>query len=223
MWVVIPVKDFDAAKQRLSGLLDADERRALATAMLEDVAAAAAGARGCDAVALATRDATAIDLAAAHGFAVIEDRDNAGHSAALAGAVAELRRRGVDAMATLPGDIPLVTAPEIDALLAAHDRLGGMTIAPSGDKRGSNGVVLTPPDAVPLRFGPDSFLPHLDAARARGIEPRIVERPGFALDIDTGDDLRRLAASGGDTRSHAFLRRSGVAARLAAPLVGAVA
>ncbi len=223
MWIVIPVKDIDAAKQRLSGALDASERRALFTAMLEDVLAAVAGVQGCDGVALVTRDSAAIDLAAAYGFEVIDDRDNAGHTQAVDLAIADLRRRGVGGMATFPGDIPLVSAREIDTLLATHKSGGGMTIAPSRDKRGSNGVVLTPPEAVPLRFGSDSFFPHLDEARARGIQPRIVELPGFGLDIDTPDDLMQLMATNGVTRTHALLRQSGIWTRLAAQANGVVA
>ena len=40
---------------------------------------------------------------------------------------------------------------------------------------------MSPPDAVPLRFGEDSFFPHLAAAAARGIEPSVVRLPGIAL------------------------------------------
>ena len=215
MWVVIPVKDIDAAKQRLSGVLDVRERRALFTAMLEDVLAEVANVRGCDAVALVTRDAAANDLAVSHGFEVIEDQTNAGHTEAVNLAITHLQGIGAGGMVTFPGDIPLVTTSEIETLLAAHDPCGGMTIAPSRDKRGSNAVVLTPPNAVPLRFGSDSFFPHLDAARASGFEPRVVELTGLGLDIDTPDDLMQLAGTTGVTRTHAFLLRSGVGARLA--------
>ena len=51
----------------------------------------------------------------------------------------------------------------------------------------------------------DSFLPHLAAARARGIEPRIVHLPRIALDIDTPDDLLELHATASGTPAHALL------------------
>ena len=215
MWVVIPVKDIDAAKQRLAGVLDAAERRSLFAAMLSDVLAAVAAAKGYDDVALVTRDPEAENLARSHGFKTIMDRENAGHTDAVNVAIEHLIGAGVGGMVTFPGDIPLVTADEIETLLAAHGEARGMTIAPSRDKRGSNAIACTPPDAVPFRFGSDSFFPHLDAARAAGIEPRVVELAGFGLDIDTPDDLMQLAASSGATRTHAFLQRSGIKARLA--------
>jgi 2-phospho-L-lactate guanylyltransferase (CobY/MobA/RfbA family) len=52
-------------------------------------------------------------------------------------------------------------------------------------------VQCSAPDAVPLRFGENSFHPHLDAARARGIEPLIIRRPEIAMDIDHPVDLVR--------------------------------
>ena len=80
--------------------------------------------------------------------------------------------------------------------------------------RGSNCIAVTPPGLIPFSFGNDSFRPHLAAARARGVEPRILDLPGIGLDIDTPDDLRQLIARGGGTRTHAYLASSGIAARL---------
>jgi 2-phospho-L-lactate guanylyltransferase len=42
---------------------------------------------------------------------------------------------------------------------------------------------------VPLRFGDDSYFPHLSAARQCGIEPTILRLPGIGLDIDHPVDL----------------------------------
>ena len=77
------------------------------------------------------------------------------------------------------------------------------TIVPARDDLGSNAVLCTPADAVPLRFGDNSFFPHLAAARAHGIEPNVVRLPRIALDIDTPDDL---AAVPGDAVAHAGAR-----------------
>ncbi len=45
IWAVIPVKEFDGAKHRLSGLLAPSERRLLAETMLTDMLDAVAGSR----------------------------------------------------------------------------------------------------------------------------------------------------------------------------------
>ena len=126
-------------------------------------------------------------------------------------AARRLARDGRASMLTLPGDIPLVTAGEIAELIAAHQPAPSFTIAPSHDEQGSNAVLLSPPDAVTLRFGDDSFFPHLAAAEARGIRPTIVRLPGIALDIDNPADLARFAALGSDTRAGRLIAENAAA------------
>ena len=114
-------------------------------------------------------------------------------------------------MLTLPGDIPLVTPAEIGRLIAAHRPAPSFTIAPSHDEQGSNAILLSPPDAVPLRFGEDSFFPHLAAAEARGIAPTIVHLPGIAFDIDNPADLAHFAQLGSRTRAGLWLAENSTA------------
>jgi 2-phospho-L-lactate/phosphoenolpyruvate guanylyltransferase len=60
---------------------------------------------------------------------------------------------------------------------------------------------------VPLRFGDNSFFPHLDAAKAHGIEPEVVHLPRIALDIDTPEDLALFVRTPSQTRAYALLRQ----------------
>jgi 2-phospho-L-lactate guanylyltransferase len=110
-------------------------------------------------------------------------------------------------MLTVPGDIPCITADEVGGLIAVHGKAPAFTIVPSHDGRGSNAILMTPPDAVPLAFGDDSFLPHVDAARRLGITPTIVPLPGIGLDIDNLQDLTLLAQRPPHTRSSALLSK----------------
>ena len=123
-----------------------------------------------------------------------------------------LAREGRGGMITLPGDIPAATSAEIDAVLAAHLRAPSFTISPAHDDLGSNAVICSPPDSVPLRFGENSYFPHLEAARRSGIEPTVIRQPGIAMDIDHPVDLAmflRLPQSAG-TRTRAFLEEAGI-------------
>ena len=120
-------------------------------------------------------------------------------------------------MITMPGDIPAVCASEIDAVLSAHLAAPSFTISPAHDDLGSNAVVCSPPESVPLRFGDNSYFPHLAAARLQGIEPTVVRQPGMAVDIDYPVDLAlflRLPQSAG-TRTRSLLEELGVPALLA--------
>ena len=127
-----------------------------------------------------------------------------------------LVREGWAGMMTMPGDIPRLSAAEIAATLAAHRPAPAFTIVPAHDELGSNTIICSPPDAVPLRFGDNSFYPHLDAARARGIEPLIVRQPGIGMDIDHPVDLVTFLRMSPAicTRTLAFLEQSGIAGRL---------
>jgi len=58
----------------------------------------------------------------------------------------------------------------------------------------------------PLRFGNDSFLPHLAAAKATGLPCVVLNLAGIALDIDRPEDLQELAAVGGERRSQTLVR-----------------
>ena len=62
IWAVIPVKEFDDAKDRLSGLLSPQERRILAETMLTDMLDAVAGSRLLAGVLIVTLDPGATAL-----------------------------------------------------------------------------------------------------------------------------------------------------------------
>lgn len=217
VWAVVPVKNPAAAKTRLATVLGAEARGGLFRAMALDVFAALAGARLLAGTLVVTRDAALAAAAREHGHEVHTESGNDGHTSAVRRGVEVLIGRGVASVLALPADLPLLQATEIDQLIDAHGRAPALSMAPAGDGQGSNGVLLSPPDAIELRFGDASCAPHLARARAAGIAPRIVHLAGFALDIDRPDDLARFAAAPSPTHAYRYLRETGLLARLAAP------
>lgn len=211
IWAALPVKEFTNAKQRLSPVLTPTQREALAVTMLEDVLIALTGANLAG-ILINTLDPVATELARRYGARVITDDARAGHTGAVAALARTLSRENRAGMLALPGDIPRVTAAEINVLIDARHGTPSFTIAPAHDELGSNGVLCLPPEAMPLRFGENSYFPHLDTARRHGIEPTVVPLPGFALDIDHPDDLRAFmrAAPPMPTLTMTFLERIGI-------------
>ncbi len=114
----VPVKDLVNAKQRLIKALAPDERMALARAMLRDVLRALGGAK-LDAVWVVTRDVEVSGIARALGAKVLGEPENRGHTAAVALAQQHAAKADARVFLTIPGDVPLVTAEEIRALVAA--------------------------------------------------------------------------------------------------------
>jgi 2-phospho-L-lactate guanylyltransferase len=205
IWAVVPVKDTAAAKQRLASAVPQHLRQQFMLAMLEDVLAALAEAPGLAGRLLVTTDPAAQRLASHYGFDWLTEGAADGHTGAVSAAARHLAATGIVGMLTVPGDIPLVTAAELARLLNAHQPAPSFTIAPSHDELGSNAIIVSPPDAVPVRFGDNSFFPHLAAAEARGIRPTMLNLPGIALDIDNPDDLRHFAGLGSRTRAGLWL------------------
>jgi 2-phospho-L-lactate/phosphoenolpyruvate guanylyltransferase len=218
IWAIVPVKEFEGAKQRLSSCLSPEERRVLATTMLEDVLDAVSAVRELAGVLVVTVDSAATSLANRYGARLVTEGARDGHTGAVTAAARLIVREGGAGMMTMPGDIPRLSSEEIAATLAAHRTAPAFTIVPAHDDLGSNTIVCSPPDAVPLRFGEDSFYPHLDAARAQGIEPLVVRHPGIGMDIDNPVDLITFLRMSPPvrTRTLAFLEQSGVAGRLLA-------
>jgi 2-phospho-L-lactate guanylyltransferase len=205
LWAVVPVKERVSAKERLSPMLRPETRQALALAMFEDVLAALTATPGIAGLLVVTVDPEAGRLAASYGARLIEVGARDGHTGAVTAAAQLLAAEQRSGMLTLPGDIPLVTPAEIARLLAAHLPAPSFTIVPSHDERGSNAIACSPPDAVPLRFGENSFYPHLEAAEMAGIRPNVVHLPGIALDIDNPEDLVSFMRIDSSTRARAVL------------------
>jgi 2-phospho-L-lactate/phosphoenolpyruvate guanylyltransferase len=193
VWAVVPVKEFARAKERLARGHTQEFRRLLAAAMVEDVLRALTKVKSLAGIMVVTVDPTASALARRLGARVLADGAQSGHTAAVIAGMNALRVEGVPTMLTIPGDVPGVTSAEIEHLLAEHGTAPAFTITPAHDNRGSNAILASPPDLVPLTFGTDSFLPHLESAREHGVEPKIIRLDGVGLDIDNPEDLAAFA------------------------------
>ena len=217
MWLVVPVKNFIDAKQRLREYLGQSERAELYRCMLEDVLDCVCRLNLLDGIALVTLDSTATALADKFGIRIISEPANRGHTEAVQYGIEMLMKEGVGEIMTLPGDIPLVTPSELQSLVDSHNNLNcsrAFSIVPSRDYGGSNAVICSPPDVVPLAFGADSYFPNVQKAKAAGIEPNVVELLGISLDIDTISDLRAFISRDVATRTSRYLNESGISARL---------
>lgn len=207
-WAVVPVKELAHAKTRLSPECPPSVRIALARVMLEDVLRSLAEVHALAGIAIVTADAYAVKLADRYDAQVFSDGARDGHTGAVRAAAQRLERQGCGTMLTLPGDIPAVTSAEIERVLRRHAEGPSFTICPAHDRRGSNAIVMSPPCAISLAFGNDSFLPHLEAARGHGIEPTIVlDVPGIARDVDHFADLMALQSLPGARLTKAVLEQ----------------
>ena len=185
--VVVPVRSFEGAKSRLGAVLDAEERRELVTRLLRRTVDAALATTGVTEVIVVSPDPEVLDVAAASGARAIAQR-----SRGLNPAIQEARDAapGATRLLVLPADIPEISPAALERVLAAGDANGAPSVVLATDRhgRGTNALLLDPPDVIDPAFGGDSRAGH--AWLASSADAAFIEVPGvLALDVDTPDDL----------------------------------
>lgn len=186
---VIPVGNLDGAKSRLGAVLDAEERRDLVTRMADATIRAAMATPGIAETIVITPDDEIRGLALAAGARPMLQRSS-GLNAGLREARDEVIAGGGSALLILPIDLPRVSpsalADIVDVMADTPPPL--VALVPDRHGRGTNALLLAPPDVIDVCFGGDSRAAHVAAARAAGA--RVIELDGpLRQDLDTPDDL----------------------------------
>lgn len=211
---LIPVKALARGKQRLQSLLSAEERHLLSKTMLEDVLSVLTTFSLFDRTFVITSDSEAAALASQYGAGVIKEARQVRQSLSVETASAICRQMGAEAMLMLPLDVPQVTPGDLSRIVEKGTASPGIVLVPSRDRLGTNALLARPPDAIPFRFGYDSFRAHQREAEARNLPCEVCELPNLALDIDEIEDLHAFLERPGRTRSHELLHRLGIERRL---------
>ena len=191
-WVIVLIKDFDSAKQRLRPALGTKSRRALArrNALLA-VRAATAG----DHVLVVAGGEEVSEVAAAWGADVLLEPREEGQNVAAERGLARAVAQGAEAVLLLSSDLPLVTHDAVRELLRTAGRLKPpvAVAVPAIGRGGTNALYLRPPDAIGMHFGDDSLPKFRDEAEAKGVEFVIHHSDSITLDLDEPSDLERLS------------------------------
>lgn len=185
--VLLPVKDFKDAKQRLSDVLAPEQRAGLARAMLSDVLSTLAMARAPERVVVFTASQEVTAMATRYAFEVVPENAVAGHSAAVNYMIAQLSGSASGILA-IASDLPRLVPQDVDFVLRNPPE--EITIIHSLDGTGTNGILFLPPARIEVEYGPGSFTRHLSKAAAAGYRAGVLNVPGMAFDIDTPEDLR---------------------------------
>jgi 2-phospho-L-lactate/phosphoenolpyruvate guanylyltransferase len=192
---VLPIKSFGAAKTRLAGLLGSGSRQAVAQAMFCDTLSSLRHVPGLDAIAVVTADKVAESAAIGKRVMLLRDDREAGHNAAADIGIRYGLAAAFERVLLVPGDTPLLDPAEVAALLERCEASGlAVAIVPDRHGSGTNGLLISPPDAFAPSFGPDSLRRHVDQARRGGLTYAVEPLASLTLDIDTPDDLAELSA-----------------------------
>jgi 2-phospho-L-lactate/phosphoenolpyruvate guanylyltransferase len=192
---IVPVGSLEGAKSRLGAVLDAEERLELTLRLARATISAVVASSRIHETLVVTPDDAVRRLAEELGARPLRQRD-AGLNRGIDAGRSEARAAGAAAVLILPIDLPEVTTAAIDDVLATLSDPRRPLVAIVADRhgRGTNALLLAPPDAIDTCFGGDSHAAHVRAAVAAGAA--LVELGGpLALDLDTPDDLLLAEAS----------------------------
>lgn len=189
---IVPVRALEGAKSRLGGSLDAEERQDLVRMLLERTIRAAAQVPEIESVVVVSPDPAILELAVQGGATPLQQVGE-GLNEGLEQAVSWAIAGGASAVLVLAGDLPSVTGVSIGAVVASAAAAASpaqaiVVVVPDRHGRGTNALLLSPPDAIAFAFGIDSAVAHEAAARAAGALSLEVDGP-LALDLDLPEDL----------------------------------
>ena len=201
---IVPLKGLPRAKRRLSSALPGQVREHLVLTMLEDVLSTLAGIEHLDCVVV-TPESRIAEIALRHRAIVLPEPGAGDLNAAVRSGLDYACARGIGQALVLPADVPLATRDELAALIHSRGGQPGVTLAPSHDGNGTNGLLLAPPQAIAPSYGPGSYLEHLSQAMARRVDVNVLHLPGLARDIDEAADLAHLLGNAPAATRYNFL------------------
>ena len=223
MIALLPLKEFAAAKQRLSGLLSAAERTQLFQAMVEDVLSVLTAHNDIERVVICSRDHSAVWLARYYEIEFLDEAALHCHdlNGAVNAAAAWLHKQDCADLLVVHGDLPMLHQYDISEFLRAHCNAAehAVTMACDRRRRGTNLLAWRPLQNFSAQYGIDSLQRHCHQAHTLGATPTVCDLPGARCDIDEPEDLALLLQNNRrdiaiNTRN--FLMASGVAERVAA-------
>jgi 2-phospho-L-lactate guanylyltransferase len=186
---IIPVGSLERAKSRLGAVLDAEERRDLVLRLADRTIRAAVDSPSIGETIVVTPDDEVRQLALDAGARPIRQRSR-GLNDGLREARSEALAGGATAIVILPIDLPRVDPDAVSRLASvAVDHVPPVVaIVPDRHGRGTNALLLSPPDVIDVHFGGDSHDAHEAAAAMAGATYIELDGP-LTIDLDTPDDL----------------------------------
>ena len=190
--LVIPIKKLDEAKQRLKGVLPKEKRMEVCLFLLRRFLSEAGRCPFFDQICIISPQKDLMryltDFPQVRHICSQADR---GLNEAAGEASRILSAEKVDTMVFLHGDLPYVTAQDLEAL-CREAKKSRVILIPDRKGLGTTGVVLTPPDCFATCFGPDSFKRHKRRCEEEGLSWRVFLNDRLGSDLDLPEDWEKF-------------------------------
>ncbi len=216
--VLVPVKRFSKANERLCAVLSPGQREGLARVMLEDVLSSISLCKHVDKVVIVTAEPEAMEMGRRFGTEAIAEQTQWSESSSVEFAMKKCGQTGAGSVLVVPGDIPLAQPWEFDSVMEKDDGEKRIVAVPSRDGTGTNALMMRPPGAVSPSFGENSFMRHKKIVSDMGIEFSSLILSGIGLDIDAPEDLETFMSSGAETtKTHRYINSLGIKTKTGKP------
>jgi len=189
-WAVIPVKGLTESKTRLSTNLQADKRRILVEALLEDVLSSTVRSRVFGTVLVISPDENVAGRIRLHEVSFLK-QTGVGLNRAIEQANRLATQKHVRSVTTVLADIPLVEPGDFKELLSIGPAVPRVVMAPSL-KGGTNVMLTSPPGVISPSYGRWSYSKHLRLSQIKRVDAYSISNSRVSFDIDTMSDLMEL-------------------------------
>ncbi|MBV1904750.1 MAG: 2-phospho-L-lactate guanylyltransferase [Pseudomonadales bacterium] len=215
MWALVPLKILDQVKSRLAPVLTAEERRGLVLAMLKDVLQVLCQSQELSGVLLVSREPHIKSLLPDHATLNFWQEPVGCDLSQTITAASNYLATTFQATGVMivPADVPLISRADIQQLLRRHNKV---SLVADHQSRGTNCLICSPPNNMPVLYDGQSFKPHLKTARNLGLHPLIAKADSLSLDIDTPEDLVHLIYRVDKSHTRQFINNAGIASRVLA-------
>jgi 2-phospho-L-lactate guanylyltransferase len=188
---IVPVKNFHKAKSRLSVLLRKEQRAELSRFLLQDTLNTLLLCRELAKIIVVSSDPLVKEITQNLGLECLFQSHDKGVNSAVRCADRFLSAKGNWVSITLPCDLPLLLAKDIDDMCQVIPKEGNsVIICPSYKFDGTNLLARSPSNVITdTRYDNDSFRGHLEASIEAGAITQVLLSNRLMIDLDTPEDL----------------------------------
>jgi 2-phospho-L-lactate guanylyltransferase len=189
VWAIVPMKPLDAAKTRLSLVLNESQRARLASGLFHHTLDILTGWESLAGIMVVSADPQIWEIAVKYQVNIYKEPDVPGLNTSLNRASVETQRLGAETILVIPGDLPFLDRVSLQSMLDVSKQSPCVVIAPNKSRTGTNVLLVSPNGVIPYYYGENSFRRHFEAAMTAQIPVFTVDLAPLAIDIDLPEDL----------------------------------
>lgn len=190
---VIPMKNLNFAKSRLSTILTRQQRKNLIFFLLDITIKTLKESRLITEIIVVSSDKTIEKFSFENSLKFIKEDYDSGVNNAVILADRYCINNNIDANIVIPHDLPFISAKEIDQICNISEKYPKCIIlCPSKRFDGTNILFRKPPNVIKTFYDDNSYMNHLKEAQKHNIPIESLELDNLMFDIDTREDLIEL-------------------------------